>query len=79
MTEKQLKMILWIASTMLFFVVFCGMSYLISHSIVWAMTIVFFVVLGVLDKKGISYLVAHYIAKSKETSEDASGRTDTTR
>lgn len=79
MTEKQLKMILWIAFTMLFFVVFCGMSYLISHSVDWTMAIVFFVVLGVLDKKGISYLVAHYIAKSKKTPEDASDRTGTAR
>lgn len=79
MTEKKLKVILWIAFTMLFFVVFCGMSYLISHSVDWTMAIVFFVVLGVLDRKGINYLVAHYIAKSKKTSEDTSDRKDSTR
>lgn len=71
MSEKQLKVILWIAFTALFFGVFCGVSYLISHSIDWTMAIVFFVVLGLLDKKGIGYLVEHYIAKAKEAHKDS--------
>ena len=37
MTKKQWKIILWIVFTALFFAVFCGVSYLISHSVDWSM------------------------------------------
>ena len=70
MSTKQLKIVLWIAFTALFFFVFCGVEYLISHSVDWTLAIVFFVVLGLLDKKGIGYLVDYYISKSDKKSKD---------
>ena len=69
MTKKQWKIILWIVFTALFFAVFCGVSYLISHSVDWSMAILFFPVFGLLDKKGVAYLVDHYIPKAGNESK----------
>ena len=69
MTKKQWKIILWIVFTALFFAVVCGVSYLISHSVDWSMAILFFLVFGLLDKKGVAYLVDHYIPKAGNESK----------
>ena len=69
MTKKQWKIILWIVFTALFFAVFCSVSYLISHSVDWSMAILFFLVFGLLDKKGVAYLVDHYIPKAGNESK----------
>lgn len=69
MSDKQLKIVLWVVFTALFFVVFCGVSYLISGSPDLPMAIVFFIIIGLLDKQGISYLVDHYSSKIKDKSK----------
>lgn len=63
MSRNTLKIVLWIAFTVLFFVIFCGMQLLISGKIDWLMAILFFIVLGIVDKKGIGYLVEYYVQK----------------
>ena len=69
MTKKQWKIILWIVFTALFFAVFCSVSYLISHSVDWSMAILFFLVFGLLYKKGVAYLFDHYIPKAGNESK----------
>lgn len=66
MSSKQLKIVLWIVFTVLFFVIFCGVEYLLAGSIDWPMAIFFFIVFGLLDKKGISFMVDHYGAKFED-------------
>lgn len=61
MSRDTLKILLWIGFTILFFVVFCGVDYLLTHSIDWDYAVFFFIVLGLLDKKGIAYLVDYYL------------------
>lgn len=63
MSKKQLKVVLWIAFTALFFIVFCGVDYLIAGRIDWRMAFFFFIIFGLLDKKGIGYMVDYYYEK----------------
>lgn len=76
MTDKQLKVVLWIVFTALFFGCFCGVSYLFFKSIDWSLAFLFFVVLGLLDKKGIAYLVDHYVSKRNKSSKNPSESND---
>ena len=71
MSEKALRIILWIAFTALFFVIFCGVQYLISGEIDGVMALIFFVVVGLVDKKGIGYLVEYYTSKRNGRLEDS--------
>lgn len=71
MTKKQLKVVLWIAFTALFFGIFFGVSYLLSHSINWIEAILFFTIFGLLDKKGIGYIVDYYTSKFNKASKDS--------
>ena len=66
MSKNTLKIVLWIAFTLLFFVIFCGVSYLISGSPDFVSALVFFVIIGLLDKKGIGYLVDYYSSKKED-------------
>lgn len=69
MSKDALKIVLWIAFTVLFFAIFVGVSYLISGSPDWGSAVLFFVIIGVLDKKGIGYLVDYYTSKKDERPE----------
>lgn len=66
MNKKCLKIILWVVFTVLFFAIFCGVEYLLAGSVDWPMAIFFFIIFGLLDKKGISSMVDHYSAKFED-------------
>lgn len=66
MSRNTLKIVLWIAFTVLFFVVFCGVQFFVFGEIDWMMAFLFFIVLGIIDKKGIGYLVEYYVSKRDE-------------
>lgn len=69
MSEKRLEIVLWVAFTVLFFVVFCGGQFLISGAVDMPTAILFFVVLGLVDKRGIAYLVDYYMEKRRSAQE----------
>ena len=69
MSNKALKIVLWIVFTVLFFAIFCGVSYLMSGSPDVLTAIIFFVVMAIVDKKGIGYLVDYYSTKKEDRAE----------
>lgn len=71
MNEKRLKVVLWIAFTALFFIIFCGVSYLINGRINPSTAVLFFVIIGVVDERGIGYLVDYYVEKAKSKQGDS--------
>lgn len=57
MSDKTLKVLLWIFFTVLFFAVFCGVQFWIFNEIDWGMAVFFFIVMSFVDGKGVGYIV----------------------
>lgn len=72
LTKGQLEAVLWVAFTALFFVIFCSISYVMSGSLDMPTAILFFVLVGLVDKKGIGYLVEYYSEKYEEKTKNSS-------
>lgn len=65
MSRNTFKIVLWIGFTALFFIIFCGVSYLMSGDIDLPNAIFFFVLMLFIDKQGIPYLVDHFLPEEK--------------
>ena len=68
MSRKTLRIVLWIAFTALWFVVWFGTNFLIHGTTdIWE-AVFFFVILGLLDTKGVSWIVDHYMPEDDNES-----------
>lgn len=70
MTKQEKKIGLWIAFAALWFVIWFGMKYFLHASFDLWEGIIFFVIFGVLDKHGVSWIVDKYMEDPKDESDE---------
>lgn len=70
MSKQQMRVLLWIGFTALWFVIWFAVKYLLNGTFDVFEALIFFVIFGIIDKGGVDWIVDHYMQKFDENTKE---------